>query len=142
MIIKTFPVGPIMANCNILVCKKTKKAVVIDPGDEAEKIEWELSELGAKLKYIINTHGHFDHTGGNKTLKDKTNAKILIHKEDEPMLADLQSHSAMFGLSANNSPKADKNIKEGDIISFGEIELKVLHTPGAFKRRCFSLLPE
>lgn len=130
MIIKTLEVGPIMTNCYVVVCKKTKEAVVIDPGDEADRILLELESLKANLKYIINTHGHFDHVGANKDLKNKTNADILIHKIDENMLFHLKEHSAMFGLSCDNSPKADKYIDEKDIVKFGEIEFKTFHTPG------------
>ncbi len=130
MIIKTLEVGPIMTNCYIVVCKQTNEAVVIDPGDEADRIYWELGNLKAKIKYIINTHGHFDHVGGNKELKEKTKADILINKLDEPMLFNLKEHSAMFGLSCENSPKADKYIDENSVVEFGEIKFKVFNTPG------------
>jgi len=130
MIIKKLTVGPIMANCFILGCEKTKEAVVIDPGDEADRILWALSELGLTVKYIINTHGHFDHVGGNKEIKEATGADILINSFDAPMLSQLSAAAASFGLSVKNSPPPDQTLEDGDTISFGTITLKVIHTPG------------
>ncbi|MFH2061118.1 MAG: MBL fold metallo-hydrolase [Pseudomonadota bacterium] len=130
MIIKKLEVGPIMANCYILGCKSTKQAVVIDPGDDADRILMELAKSELRVKYLINTHGHFDHVGANKQMKEATNAQIAIHPADEPMLEELSRSAMMFGLSAENSPPADIVLNHGDEISFGEITLKVIHTPG------------
>jgi hydroxyacylglutathione hydrolase len=131
LIIKKLEVGPIMANCFILGCESTKEAVVIDPGDDADRILMELSKSELKVKYLINTHGHFDHVGANKRMKEVTGAQLAIHPEDEPMLNELSHSALMFGLSAENSPPADILLKDGDEISFGEI--KVIHTPGHSK---------
>ena len=130
MIIKKLTVGPLMANCFIVACEKTKEAVVIDPGDETDRILWSLAELGLTVKYIINTHGHFDHVGGNKEMKEATGADILINSMDAPMLSQLSAAAASFGLSTDNSPTPDKALEDGDIISFGSIALKVIYTPG------------
>ncbi|MGD9974098.1 MAG: MBL fold metallo-hydrolase [Desulfatirhabdiaceae bacterium] len=130
MIIKSLVVGPIMANCFILGCEKTHKAVVIDPGAESGKILMALANLKLTVEYIINTHGHFDHVGANKKMKEVTGAKLLIHKLDEPMLSMLSTTAAAFGLSAENSPPADQTIEDGDTIQFGDITLTVIHTPG------------
>ncbi len=124
------PVGPIMANCYILGCKETHEAVVIDPGDDADLILLKLAELKLKVKYIINTHGHFDHVGANRKMKEATGAELLIHALDAPMLGSLSQAAASFGLKSENSPAPDKTIDDGDIISFGKISLKVIHTPG------------
>jgi glyoxylase-like metal-dependent hydrolase (beta-lactamase superfamily II) len=130
VIIKSLVVGPIMANCFILGCEKTHKAVVIDPGAESGKILMALANLKLTVEYIINTHGHFDHVGANKKMKEVTGAKLLIHKLDEPMLSMLSTTAAAFGLSAENSPPADQTIGDGDTIQFGDITLTVIHTPG------------
>lgn len=133
MIIKSLEVGPIMANCYILGCEDTREAVVIDPGDDADRILIKLSESNLKVKYIINTHGHFDHVGANRKMKEVTGADLMIHPDDEPMLSELAMAASSFGLSAENSPKADKHLLNGDEISFGNITLKVIHTPGHSK---------
>lgn len=130
MIIKKLEVGPIMANCFILGCESTKEAVVIDPGDDADRILMELAKSALKVKYLINTHGHFDHVGANRRMKEATSAQIAIHPEDEPMLKELSRSAMMFGLSAENSPPADLALNHGDTISFGSITLQVIHTPG------------
>ena len=130
MIIKRLAVGPIMANCYILGCEDSRSAAVIDPGDETARILSALAEARLAVRYIINTHGHFDHVGGNKGLKAATGADILIHPLDEPMLSQLAASAAGFGLSAENSPPADRTIEEGEQITFGKITLRVLHTPG------------
>lgn len=130
MIIEFMPVGPIMANCYIIGCKETNEAVVIDPGDEADRILLKLADLKLKVKYIINTHGHFDHVGANGKMKEATKAELLIHALDAPMLGSLSQAAAAFGLKSENSPPPDKTIDDGDVITFGKISLKVIHTPG------------
>ncbi len=133
MIIKKLEVGPIMANCYILGCDRTGKAAVIDPGDEADRILMALSESKLTVEYLINTHGHFDHVGANARLKEATGAKLMIHRDDAPMLTDLTSAAATFGLRAENSPAPDGFLADGDKISFGDITLTVIHTPGHSK---------
>ena len=130
MIVKKLEVGPVAANCYIVGCEKTKEAVVIDPGDETQRILLLLADLKLRVKYILNTHGHFDHAGGNKRLKDATGAEILIHEDDAIMLEHLSMTSAAFGLRVENSPPADRVLKDGDEISFGEFKVKVIHIPG------------
>ena len=130
MIIKELPVGMIMANCFIAGCEEKLEAVVIDPGDETEKILLALAELKLKVKYIVNTHGHFDHVGGNRKLKEATGAEIMIHPADTPMLSMLTEAAAGFGLSTENSPPPDIELADGSTIAFGNIEMKVIHTPG------------
>lgn len=130
MIIQSLVVGPIQANCFILGDEKTQEAVVIDPGDEAQRILAGLQKQALKLKYIINTHGHFDHVGANKALKEKTGAPILIHRAEAPLLAQLSSSAAVWGMQVDDSPPADQLLEDGDQISFGEITLEVIHTPG------------
>lgn len=130
MIIKKLTLGPIMANCFIIGCEETKTAAVIDPGDEADKILMALSKLQLTVKYIINTHGHFDHVGANKKLSEVTNAPILIHTLDAPLLNQLSDTAAAWGLKTENSPEPDRLLEDGDTITFGTITLKVIHTPG------------
>jgi len=130
LVLHKLTVGPIMANCFIVGCQETKAASVIDPGDETDKILLALARSNLTLKYIINTHGHFDHVGGNKRLKGATGAEILIHPLDAPMLGQLAASASRWGLSADDSPAPDRTVNEGDIITFGEVNLKVLHTPG------------
>lgn len=119
MFVKMFTVGMIQTNCFIVGDEQTKDAVVIDPGfnsaSEAKSILKEIEHNRFSVKFIINTHGHPDHTSGNKIMKEATGASILVHEHDAPLL---------------RNPSADKTIREGDIIELGEVKLRVLHTPG------------
>lgn len=130
MIIRKLAVGPIQANCFILGCEETRQAAVIDPGDDADRILALLAEDKLTVTTIINTHGHFDHVNANKRLKEVTGADILIHSIDAPMLNQLSTMAGAWGLSAENSPPADRLLADGDTISFGHHTLSVLHTPG------------
>ena len=122
--------GPIQANCFILGCEETRQAVVIDPGDDADRILMALSGDRLTLVHIITPHGHFDHVGANKRLKETTGADILIHRADAPMLSQLSASAAAWGLTAEDSPTADRLLEDGDTITFGTHTLTVLHTPG------------
>ena len=120
MFVKMFTVGMIETNCFIVGDIEAEEAVVIDPGfdkpSEAQTILKEIERNRFKVKYIVNTHGHPDHTSGNKALKEATGAPILIHDLDVQML---------------KNPQADKTLHEGDTIEVGEeVKLRVLHTPG------------
>lgn len=130
MIIKSLTVGPVMANCYILGCEETHEAVVIDPGEETDRILLALAEAKLKVKYIINTHGHFDHVGGNKLLKDATGAELMIHSLDADMLKHTAEHAAAWGLSGENSYPPDRMLEDGDTVTFGKITLNIIHTPG------------
>jgi hydroxyacylglutathione hydrolase len=130
LIIEKLEVGPIMANCFIVGCEETKQAAVIDPGDEADRILMTLAQHALVVKYLINTHSHFDHVSANKRMKEVTGAPLAIHPDDAPMLAELSRSAMMFGLSAENSPEPDILLKDGDEISFGNISFKIIHTPG------------
>lgn len=130
MIIKELVVGPIMANCFIVGCPDTRQAVVIDPGDETPRILQSLAADELTVKYIINTHGHFDHVAANKGLKDATGAMLMIHAADAPMLGQIARSASMWGLSGEDSPPPDQTLAEGDRIRFGNLELQVIHTPG------------
>ncbi len=119
-----------MANCFIVGCETTRQAAVIDPGADADRILKKLADERLTVSYIIDTHGHFDHAGANRRLKEATGAILVIHELDKPMLQNLSTMSAMFGMSAENSPPPDMTVQDGDIIRIGSITLTVLHTPG------------
>ena len=123
-------VGPLQVNCFILADEKTLDAVVIDPGDDAEDILKIIRDKRLKVRYVVDTHAHFDHVGANKAIKDATGALLLLHEADAAALASVSKQSSAFGMVTVSSPPADKYVKHGDVITAGEVALKVLHTPG------------
>jgi glyoxylase-like metal-dependent hydrolase (beta-lactamase superfamily II) len=130
LILKTLIVGPIQSNCYIIGCERTREAAVIDPGGDADRILITLAKDRLRCVYIINTHGHFDHSADNKRLKEVTRAQLLIHHADAPMILHQSMNRGMWGTHLENSPPPDRYLNEGDIITFGDISLKVLNTPG------------
>jgi glyoxylase-like metal-dependent hydrolase (beta-lactamase superfamily II) len=129
-----FTVGKLFTNCYIVACPETKEAIIIDPGfesvSEAEKVFKFIEEKALKPKFVVNTHGHPDHICGNGLVKGKFQTPILIHEKDAFMLGRLGGVIAKFAGFENSSPSADALLKDGDIISFGKINLKIMHTPG------------
>ena len=116
MIIKMMETGPLMVNCYIVGDDASKEAAVFDPGGNDKEILKVLNDLGLTLKYIINTHTHWDHVGGNKGLQEAHGASILTHWREAPDLKSATSMAGMFGSSAETS-EASEFIKEGDVIT-------------------------
>jgi glyoxylase-like metal-dependent hydrolase (beta-lactamase superfamily II) len=129
MFVKQMQVGHMAVFAYLLGDKITGDALVIDPADNAADIIAETKKSNLRINYIVNTHGHVDHIGGNSQIKKLTGAKIIIHEEDAIMLtATPASMLRMFG--ATQSPPADILVRDGQLITTGNIELKVIHTPG------------
>ncbi len=130
IIVKCVVVGAIETNCFVAADSETLEGVVIDPGEEAGKILRVIDENKIKVKYIILTHGHYDHIGAVEEIKIKTGAKLLAHKEDNIFMEHPELNgSSLFG-DGTDKVSADKYIAGDDIIRAGKMELKVIHTPG------------
>ncbi len=129
MIVKQLPVGPIQTNCYIAGCETTKEGVVIDPGDEGDRILAEVKALGLTIKYILNTHAHFDHIMANGALVEAIGVPLAIHPLELPLLRE-NGGAKLFGIEAPPSPEPDMMLAEGDKITFGEHTFEVLFTPG------------
>jgi len=129
MKLKMMETGPLMANTYIIGDETTGEAAVFDPGGDVDHILGVLKEEGLKVKYIINTHAHFDHVGGNQELQDKTGAPIMISQDEAADLIVAGDRATMFGCSAKGS-SASEFTKEGDIIEVGSIRFKVIDLSG------------
>lgn len=117
-------------NCYIIQDEKTKETIVIDPGGEVDKISEMLDTLHANVKYILLTHCHGDHIGGVQALKEKYGGKVLIHIEDEPGLKDPMINLSDYVGIGMVTLEADSRLNDNDLIHIGDMEFKVLHTPG------------
>ena len=123
-------VGMFQENCYLYACPQTLEAVIIDPGDEAERILQRIAELKLIPKYIINTHGHIDHIGAIDAVSALYPVPLAIHPDDVHMYTD-ERVARTFGRRAPLvQRKPDILLNEGDTFSFGTLTLEVLHTPG------------
>lgn len=129
LILECLTVPPFQSNCWILGCSETQAAVVIDPGDEAGILKT-LEAHNLTLKYLIHTHGHLDHVSATAAIQQQTGAPVLIHKEDQILLDNLELQGTMFGLTAPEVPTVDRYIGEGDAIDWSGHTLSVIETPG------------
>lgn len=130
MIIKTFVEPPIDNNNYLIVDEKTKDAALIDCSSIDDRIDEEIEKQGANLKYILLTHGHFDHIAGIRPNRFKNNPQIVMHKADLDWLNNANQYLPMFGMPEITIPKVDIFVEDGDTIQLGSLEIKVLHTPG------------
>lgn len=129
MKIQSLVVGPVAANCYIL-SDEAGVGIVIDPGGDAPAILDKIQKENIKVKAILNTHGHSDHIAANDAVRDATGAPLYIHEADENMLTDPRANLSLFMGGKIVSRPAEYHLTEGDILRFGAIELRVLHTPG------------
>ena len=130
MIIKTFVEPPIDNNNYLIIDEKTKDAALIDCSSIDDRIDEEIEKQGANLKYILLTHGHFDHIAGIRPNRFKNNPQIVMHKADSDWLNNANQYLPMFGMPEITIPKVDVFVDDGDTIQLGSLEIKVLHTPG------------
>ena len=128
--IKSVVVGPVDVNCYVLKDKATGKGAVIDPGGHVERIMSLINDMKADIAEIIITHGHFDHIGALDELRNVVGCGASIHELDAEMLLKSRKNLSIFmGNDASFRP-AERLLKDGDVIRFGESFLKVIHTPG------------
>lgn len=128
MIIKSLAVGQLEANCYVVADEATSEAMIIDPGDEPDRV-LELCE-DLQVKYIVLTHAHFDHAGAVPELKEETGAEIVLHESELPIYASITDHASAWGFNVPPLPEPDITVNEGDEITIGQSTLTVIHTPG------------
>lgn len=132
MIFEKLRVGELGTNCYIFGDSKTKEVAVVDPADEGSVILDSINKNEYKVKYIIITHGHFDHIGEVEFIKKETGAKVLIHRIDNELIEDPEKNMSAYGFTLAGAIKAtaDRLLEDGDEISLGENSFKIIHTPG------------
>jgi hydroxyacylglutathione hydrolase len=124
------PAGIYAANCYLVYSESNKEGIIIDPGGDADDIIAEIKNLGLDIKYIILTHGHGDHIAGVREIKEYTNAPVAIHKDDEHLLKNGKDNLSSIMAMGTVELTADILLDDGDEISFGDLNAKILHTPG------------
>jgi len=127
---ETLVVGALETNCYLVYCLETLECAVVDPGAEAEEILRLIARKGLKPVVVLNTHGHVDHVGANRNIKEKFNIPLCIHSADKALLEKSQNLELAIFLEARDSPSPDRFLKEGDRIKIGKSFLEVIHTPG------------
>ena len=130
MIIEQVQVGNFAVFAYVVGCQESGEGIVIDPAGEVDLLLDIAKSRGIqRIKYIVNTHCHADHAGGNRRMKKLTNAEIVIHEDDAERLAN-PSDFILQIFQCEASPPPDRTVSEGDSIEFGRHHLKVIHTPG------------
>ena len=130
MILESLMTGPLQVNCYLIGCEETRQAAVVDPGGNVGEILELLNEHRLTLQLVINTHGHFDHIGGNRQLLEATDAELALHEADAPLLSRAGEHAAAFGLNAEPSPAPQRLLQGGERLQLGNLVIEVIHTPG------------
>jgi glyoxylase-like metal-dependent hydrolase (beta-lactamase superfamily II) len=130
MVIETFPVGPLQCNCSILVDDETRRAIVIDPGGDFDKIRAKLEKNGAKVSAIVHTHTHIDHVGATAPLQRWSSAQAHIHEADRFLYDVLPVQAELLGVPLPETCEMLGDLVDDGVLSAGGIELAVLHTPG------------
>ena len=130
MIIKQYIAGPIEANNYLVADEKTKEAVLIDCSETVEKLLNDVKTLGLNVKYILLTHGHFDHVMGVNDMKEKLGAKVLINEKDKSQVEMTKTILRTFGIFVDKNPEYDEFIDGNTELKIGDIPIKIFETPG------------
>jgi hydroxyacylglutathione hydrolase len=130
LIHEVIPVGMLQCNCSVLGDPATGEAIVVDPGDEIERILEIIRRHGLKVRAIVSTHTHIDHVGGLAGLHRATGAPVLIHEADLELYANLDEQAQWLGVPTPAMMRIQDFVKDGDTLRWGGYEARVLHTPG------------
>lgn len=130
MAIRRYSLGPMDNNTYLIVDEATHEAALVDPSFDSESILSDIEANGYTLRYILNTHAHFDHIIGNAYYSGQTGAPIALHRLDLELLRALPEQGRMFGFSVTPSPEPTIFLEDGATLMLGETPIHVLFTPG------------
>lgn len=128
--IVTIVVSPFQQNCRLVKDRATGEALIIDPGDEAERILHVVEEKDARVTRILNTHAHLDHAGAVAPLKRALGVPFALHGADLPILEALEQSGRMWGMPGVEVPTVEEDLEGVDAVPFAGGEIRVLHAPG------------
>jgi glyoxylase-like metal-dependent hydrolase (beta-lactamase superfamily II) len=140
MVLEVIPVGPLAVNCSVVADDRTGKAVIVDPGAEAEKIAEVAKEF--EVIAVMNTHGHIDHVGQVKTIKELFDVPFYLHREDLYLIRDEIWEGFASYIGAKPCPEPDIFLEEGMEIEVGDLRMRVMHTPGHTPGLCCFYIEE
>jgi glyoxylase-like metal-dependent hydrolase (beta-lactamase superfamily II) len=130
MIHEIIPVGALQCNCSIAGDPETREAIVIDPGDDVDRIMAIVNRHGLKVTQIAITHAHIDHVGGAMKLKRLTGAPVLMNQQDHRLLQMLDMQAGWLGMAPPESVTIDQDLADADLVRAGRLDAQVIHTPG------------
>lgn len=130
MEIEQMKVGFMEVFCYLVASSSTKEALLIDLAGDEDRVVERIKQKDLVLKYVVNTHGHPDHSCGNAKVKALTGSKIIMHKLDDEMFNSAEGQAVARQWGFTPSPPADITVEDGDEIVLGDVSLKVIHTPG------------
>ncbi|HVB98904.1 MAG TPA: MBL fold metallo-hydrolase [Candidatus Dormibacteraeota bacterium] len=130
LIHEVLPVGILQCNCSIVGDSETREALVIDPGDEVERILRVLKKHDLKVRAIVSTHAHIDHVGGLAKLHRATGAPVLMHRDDLELYLALPQQAAWLGVGTPETTEIEGFLNDGDDLVWGGFRARVIHTPG------------
>lgn len=130
MLIESLPVGPFAVNAFIVAGEPGGDAALIDPGDEVDRIEARVRELGVTPRAVLCTHAHLAHVAHSREVAERFDVDVHLHAEDRFLLAQLPERLLLFGLPPNSPPEIGREIEHGQRLELGTLEIEVVHTPG------------
>ena len=130
MIIRVTTVGVLEENCWMVIDEESHEAVLVDPGDEGERLLAAVDAEGATLKGIWLTHAHFDHLGAVAHIVRERGVPVWLHPLDRPLYDNATVAAARFGLSVEQPLAPTHELAEGDAVMVGSCKFEVIHTPG------------
>lgn len=130
MIVEQLLGGPMAVFSYIVGCDQEKECLVIDPAGSIDRILSRVADLGLTVKYVVNTHGHVDHTGGNSALLSRTGAQLVAHHKDAKRIIAGLNKALSLAMGKKPSPGVHIRVTDGDFIRIGQTGLSVIHTPG------------
>jgi hydroxyacylglutathione hydrolase len=126
----SFVLGPFATNAYLLTCEKTRETAVIDVGFDADAIADEIRRHSLTVRYLLNTHAHYDHVAAMSALQEKVGGSYWLHPDDRSLLDALEAQGLAFGLPAARAPSEVHPLSDGQSLELGEESLSVIHTPG------------
>ena len=136
VVVEHLAVGMLGCNCTIVADRTSGEAIVVDAGDEVERVAATLDRLGVRATVLVHTHGHVDHIGAYADMRERTGARGLLHHADLPLYKLAAEQARWLGMPTPKIIDLDGDLTDGDVITAGAARLTVLHTPGHTPGSC------